>query len=1172
VSPGFDGSGYRQRVLAVLQERSPLVLDDPFLVADLDPDAAVSASDADLRAHLKSVIAFLQRERNSAKYKTLAAELIRRREEWEGALLDPARRSAARDTALAGRRASDAERYGKVDGYLSTVRERFGGIPRSRVDGLRRLAAAAGVPAAEFDARLSRERVLDDGAGDGVEPLAAGVRRQIREQLAELDRLRGGDRAGTSSLWAFLGVPPGAEPIRLRAAYEMLGERNARRAHDREMTVTSDLLAQVRTRLIDGDPAAYTAGLVADAKDSVRARVEEHVVLDDGLNPVATEGLVREVLGFGLGLSAEQARSVVLDVARELGAAVTTGAAVDYVVCANCGRPEQAGGSRTCRYCGADLYVACPSCGRETEVAAIVCRHCGQNVRQAREVAEALARVGRALGAGRPREAADVLAGARALVEATGGAPAAQARELAARVQAALGAAEAGWRALTEDVAAHRVEAASDGARWLSTQASDVPGPDGRLPAAVVDELSALRDVVRRRVAAARGLPPDQRESALVAVLRTAADDREALADLAALPLAPVTDLTSTETDDAIVLRWRPSGSTAAEPVSYKVVRIVEEPVAGRPAQSERSLGTTRAVELSDAGVPAGVRVWHEVTATSGNRRAEPVRTSPTIVVRDVTALRAEMAHDGVALTWRLDAARDGVVIDRSIDSSSSVGGPTRRISASGGRYIDPDVQAGVTYRYHVRVEYAQVSGAVGRTPGAEVTISVTPRPRPVVDLEAETDGGVTTLRWSSIPGSAVRVYAATAGSAAAAAVPAVDTELPGGASGQAMAGIGRSVGESRRGRLTDSAGAGEVVYTPVTVSGDRAVVGRAVRHVVVDTVRDLRVDDRGDEIVLSFQMPPGITEARVLWRRDAPPAGPDDPAAASAKVTNTSLEIKGGWHLSAPADGWGYHVAVYPLVRTADGVRPLPAGTGVLARAATRAGEPPARVTGPRVPTGPIPVPHRSERASGSQRARTVPPVPPVPPPGPPPSPPPGPPPSGPLPLGPPPSGPLPLGPPPSGPPPSGQPPSGPLPSGPLQSGPLPLGQPPSGPGAGSSGGAPAGHPETSPPALRQVSASYALSRPGLRRRTLRVEVRADGPLPELVLVARTGDVPPRTPSDGRAIARIPAGPAGRPRTVDVPLGQAHLPWAVRLLPAGGQAAPGLALRHPDDADLVVR
>lgn len=1239
MSPGFDGSGYRQRVLATLQRRSPLMIDDPFLVADLDPRVAATGTEEDLRRQLGAVLAFLQRERNSAKYKTLAAELIRRRGEWEGVLLTPALRAAARDKALADRHAGDAERYAKVDGYLATVRERFGGIPRSRVDGLRRLAVAAGVAAAEFDTRLARERVLED-TGGGVEPLAAGLRRQIREQLAELDRLRGGDRAGTASLWAFLGVPPDAGAARLRAAYQMLGDANARRGHDRERTVTADLLAQVRIRLIDADPAGYTAGLVADARDAVRPRVTEHVVLDDGLTPVATEGLVREVLGYGLGLATSQARAIVLEVARELGAAVTTGAAVDYVVCAGCGRPDPADGTRDCRFCGAALYLACPSCGRDTEMAAVVCRHCGHNVRQTRDALDALALVRRALDAGRPREAGEVLGRARQIVAATGGASAARGDELAARVQAALGAAEAGWRALAEDLATHRVEAATGGARWLSAQAADVPGPDGRTAGEVLTELTALQDVVRRRVAAARALPPEQQEAALAAVLRTAADDRDALAALAAVPLAPPTGLTADETDGAIILRWRPSASASAGPVSYRVIRMIE-PFPGE--RIERGLGTTRSTELSDAGAPAGVVVWHEVTTTSGGRRSTPVRTPAMLLMRDVTELRADLTGDAVALTWRLDAARDAVAIERTVDEPSSVlgsspvRGPSRRISAAGGRYVDHDVQTGATYRYRVRAEYTDPSGGTARTDGAEVAVTVLARPRPVLDLAAETDHGVTTLHAAIPAGTVVQIYAAAVG----AAVPPVDHEVP----VAALTGLGRLVGEITGGRLTDPAasasGSGEIRYVPATVSAGRAVIGAAVRHAMVERVRDLRAADRGDEIVLSFQLPAGITEARVLWRRDATPTGPDDPDAASAKLTNTSLEIKGGWHLAAPDDGWAYHVAVYPVIRSVDGVRVLPAGATLLARAGTRTDPPPPARTPPGPHTGPVTLPHRRQRAGGgapesraqsgpatSPSARTDARDPAV-------------------------SGehisvngrsaaPWPDGGPsrdpslPSGGPSTGAQRAGAPSVGAPSEGARPAGDPSSGDpssGALSSGALSFGAPSPAADALvREVLVSYALSRPGLRRRTLRVEVRADGPLPEMLLVARPGTVPPRDAGDGYAVGRMPAslggalsvkrdssgssrqaaasgarfgsGPGGtgsgsgsasragagfttgsprrrhQSRTLDVPLGRAELPWAVRLVPAPGsdsasgpgQAGAGLVIRHPPDKDLVVR
>ncbi|MCL9797561.1 zinc ribbon domain-containing protein, partial [Frankia sp. AgKG'84/4] len=160
-----------------------------------------------------------------------------------------------------------------------------------------------------------------------------------------------------------------------------------------------------------------------------------------------------------------------------------------------------------------------------------------------------------------------------------------------------------------------------------------------------------------------------------------------------------------------------------------------------------------------------------------------------------------------------------------------------------------------------------------------------------------------------------------------------------------AITGPVRLVAASRVGQAVESAPVGEAVYTPVTVHGSTAVVGRALRHVVIEPVRDLRADDRGESIILSFQMPPGVSEARVFWRRDRPPTGPDDPLAASARVTNASLEIKGGWHLAAPADGWAYHVSAYPVYRVGEVARIAAVGVSVLARAATRADPPPVGV-----------------------------------------------------------------------------------------------------------------------------------------------------------------------------------------------------------------------------------
>jgi hypothetical protein len=286
-------------------------------------------------------------------------------------------------------------------------------------------------------------------------------------------------------------------------------------------------------------------------------------------------------------------------------------------------------------------------------------------------------------------------------------------------------------------------------------------------------------------------------------------------------PPAPPTDLATALEDGAVLVRWTP----VAGAVSYRVVRVV--PDAGAPGgRRERSLGITAACELSDGGVAPGDLVWHEVRSVgAGGARSAPARTAPTVVGMVVADLRAVMEGDAVAVTWRPDPEHDEVIIERRFDDTSPIRGAMRRVQASGGRFVDADVRPDAVYRYVVAIAGAAGEGTV------DVVVRVTPRPRPVTDLEAETSAATTTLRWTSVPGAAVRVYATDSS-----AVPGLAGTSPFGPPDREVAapsleGRARLVGESRRGRLTDLNADGDVVYTPVSVTADRAVLGVAVRH-----------------------------------------------------------------------------------------------------------------------------------------------------------------------------------------------------------------------------------------------------------------------------------------------------------------------------------------------------
>ncbi|MCK9895688.1 serine/threonine-protein kinase [Frankia sp. AgB32] len=300
-------------------------------------------------------------------------------------------------------------------------------------------------------------------------------------------------------------------------------------------------------------------------------------------------------------------------------------------------------------------------------------------------------------------------------------------------------------------------------------------------------------------------------------------------------PAAPG-EVSASEQDGAVLLRWEPSATPG---VSYRVCRVLADPAAPN-GRRERSLGITSGTELFDAGVPRGVPHWHEVVAVlagrSGRLRSEPARTASRILTPVVTALRASMSADtdvgdAVELSWRPMPGYDEVLIERRFAEASPLSGAKRRFRGEGGHFVDTDTAAGAVYRYRVWVAGPDGSDALSPGDTAEVVVRVVARPRPVLDLEARSTLGGAVLRWTTVPGTVVRIYAtdspAQSGLLGTGPFGPADHEVGVGS----LEGRARLVGESRRGRLVDPHAAGTVVYTPITVAENRAVIGSAVSH-----------------------------------------------------------------------------------------------------------------------------------------------------------------------------------------------------------------------------------------------------------------------------------------------------------------------------------------------------
>ncbi|HEX9064700.1 MAG TPA: zinc ribbon domain-containing protein, partial [Streptosporangiaceae bacterium] len=521
----FDATSYRQRVLAQLRTGSGLDLSDPFFIVDLPVDV----DDTELiRARIAALVGFWNKER-SPNYKALAAELARHRADLEAVLLDPARRAERAAQVKAARTAADADRFGALDSLAGKLAERYSGLPRSRLPGLTRLARSRGIDDTAFAGWLAGQHVIEDG-GD-AEPLPAAVRAQIRGDLDEFGRMTG-DPARSATLWTFLSLPPTTSGDQIAARQAELTAQNDRRQHDHQMTTVANLLTYVRQHLIDGDAARYAASLVEDAKDRIRDTVAEKVIVDGELNAGDYEACVRRVMGFGYGLSSEQARLAVRRVATDLGATLAVAPAVDYVLCPNCREPQPADGQQTCRYCGASLYIRCPACGQQAEAAAVACARCGTSFRAYREAAQQAEQARAEAAAGRPLAAKDLLIAARQAAPALTD----QTEQALSEIERVIAQARSDWRAAHRDLAEHKLYSALHRVSRIAQVAADVPGPDGEDAAERLAELAGRKAALQGQITAARALSGSDQEAALGRILATAADASEAADLLAGLP------------------------------------------------------------------------------------------------------------------------------------------------------------------------------------------------------------------------------------------------------------------------------------------------------------------------------------------------------------------------------------------------------------------------------------------------------------------------------------------------------------------------------------------------------------------------------------------------------------------------------------------------------------
>ncbi|MGH2485659.1 MAG: hypothetical protein ACRDHE_06580, partial [Ktedonobacterales bacterium] len=351
------------------------------------------------------------------------------------------------------------------------------------------------------------------------------------------------------------------------------------------------------------------------------------------------------------------------------------------------------------------------------------------------------------------------------------------------------------------------------------------------------------------------GVTPERSADLCVQALGICTDYAEPRDLLARMPPEPPSDLQVTPSERLVSLTWKPSATRNA---NYVIVRkAASQPVS--PNDGSR-IATIAGYRYDDTQPEMGVSLYYAIFAERGGvesaRGAGASRS--VLLVDDVKKLAQRINNRTVELTWEPPKRALRVVVTRTEGAAprSYQDGVARHL-VDNAHVVDHDVENGRRYYYGVYCQFADAEGRVLTSRGA--CIEATPETPPVAPeitcTTVETPKGFETLiTWTApVKGDVVVIRSPASGQAKARAGDILRAD--------SLADYGAIVqGGSQS--LTDTwSTPGVCVYTPAVIFQRTAYVGEPRRCVRIADVRDLKAQNLGARIQLTWVWPSGCTD-----------------------------------------------------------------------------------------------------------------------------------------------------------------------------------------------------------------------------------------------------------------------------------------------------------------------
>jgi tetratricopeptide (TPR) repeat protein len=876
----FNEEVYRKQVLSPAEGafRTSGELPDLFTRYALLIDVT---DEADIKTAFQTIESFWAKNKGNPKYKIFLPVLAAQKEVdfAHRTLLDPIARKDLREVVEAERKQRLEERFAALDRSLGVVAAKGYITPDDKAHLIARYKTS-GLTEAEILSRLFAVRVAEDRAINfPKEGLPKDVRSRIKSNLAAI---------GYRDLYEFMGVANGSSKNEWSTKHRDLENSWRQKRNDARKTSANELLAIVRTSIIDGDPGAYEEARLWEVLDELRPEVKLAAAGDGQITHAEFKKLV--ALALTRGIDETTAKDYIVALGKEIPASVEWSSTDDSVGCPNCytaiSIKENAD---VCPVCSHPLWTKCPRCQTRLPLKVRKCGKCAFAVGDLPRV-RLLVRAGElALSSGQVAQAAEAAEEAERMWGRQG-----NVEVLLKKIEAQQTRIEALRNDINRCIAEQRLYAAKTAVSALVMESPNYSFRDGKtgreLATAIELSLKKIEALLEKGHNCQSVRQLNEAVFAYEAALSIAKDCDAAKDALGRCqPETPGGVRVSLEEADAIA-EW--TRGPAVGEVRYVLVR--QEGHAPTSVSDGVRLCDTTELSFRDNGLRPGAFVFYSVFAERWKAFSAPSTTTGLFTAIEVRKLGV-VAGDGIVSgSWENVVPGARVLVTRKEGSApaNQPDGTDIRVTGSQG-FVDSTVRNGQIYYYRVSVEYTDPRGGNLMTSGHVVMASPDQPPTPVEDLKIALASGAIELAWSPIARGTVRVYRRT--------------DMPAWQIGARIAAssasdIGTPLGNVATTRAVDGLPPeGIVYYVPVTISGDLAVVGASRRYVSLPEVSALTAQDFGTYLQLQWQWPKDCSFALVSWRADAYPDHSSDKLASIRRVSKGEYEQHGGFRINNP-------------------------------------------------------------------------------------------------------------------------------------------------------------------------------------------------------------------------------------------------------------------------------